>query len=250
MQRLHEQDLAGWLLDGGNGEEWEHLCLPAIQPDGSALWPEKHSIERLRVMEDAAPYVFSGQYRQLPSPPAGGFFKPDRIEIVDALPAEFIKEVRAWDLAASENEGDWTAGPRMLKTKENMIYIVDMVRGRWGPDVHCRIGSLEEKVFLYSGLMVVHCRIGSLEVRLQRLRHSFDVHCRIGSLEEAIEAQEAYFIVHCRIGSLEVTGGVTLQHVVVHCRIGSLEESSRTTPIFCHVHCRIGSLEVIYYQNI
>jgi phage terminase large subunit-like protein len=53
---------------------------------------------------------------------------------VDALPAEFIKEVRAWDLAASENEGDWTAGPRMLKTKENMIYIVDMVRGRWGTD--------------------------------------------------------------------------------------------------------------------
>jgi predicted phage terminase large subunit-like protein len=134
MQRLHEQDLAGWLLDGGNGEEWEHLCLPAIQPDGSALWPEKHSIERLKVMEDAAPYVFSGQYRQLPSPPAGGFFKPDRIEIVDALPAEFVKEVRAWDLAASENEGDWTAGPRMLKTKDNIIYIVDMVRGRWGPD--------------------------------------------------------------------------------------------------------------------
>ncbi|RKG35599.1 terminase, partial [Acinetobacter sp. WCHAc060007] len=67
-----------------------------------------------------APYVFSGQYRQLPSPPAGGFFKPDRIEIVDALPAEFIKDVRAWDLAASENEGDWTAGPRMLKTKENI----------------------------------------------------------------------------------------------------------------------------------
>lgn len=34
MQRLHEDDLAGWLLDGGNGEEWEHLNLPAIQDDG------------------------------------------------------------------------------------------------------------------------------------------------------------------------------------------------------------------------
>ena len=134
MQRLHEQDLAGWLLDGGNGEEWEHLCLPAIQPDGSALWPEKHSIERLKVMEDAAPYVFSGQYRQLPSPPAGGFFKPDRIEIVDALPSNVVKQVRAWDLAATENEGDYTAGPRMLKTTDNQIYIVDMVRGQWGPD--------------------------------------------------------------------------------------------------------------------
>lgn len=60
MQRLHENDIAGWLLDGGNDEEWEHLCLPAIQDDGTALWPEKHDIETLRLMEQAAPYVFAG----------------------------------------------------------------------------------------------------------------------------------------------------------------------------------------------
>lgn len=134
MQRLHEEDLAGWLLDGGNGEVWEHLELSAIQPDGSALWPEKHTIQELNRMELAAPYVFSGQYRQRPSPPAGGFFKPDNIEIVDALPSEILKEVRAWDLASSENEGDFTAGPRMVKGKDNIIYIVDMVHGQWGPD--------------------------------------------------------------------------------------------------------------------
>jgi len=134
MQRLHEEDLAGWLLDGGNGEVWEHLELAAIQPDGSALWPEKHDIETLRRMELAAPYVFSGQYMQRPSPPAGGFFKPDNIEIVDALPADIVKSIRAWDLAASENEGDWTAGPKMIKTSDNIIYIADMVRGQWGPD--------------------------------------------------------------------------------------------------------------------
>ncbi|WP_353161909.1 phage terminase large subunit [Acinetobacter guillouiae] len=134
MQRLHEEDLAGWLLDGGNGEVWEHLELSAIQPDGSALWPDKHTIQELNRMELAAPYVFSGQYRQRPSPPAGGFFKPDNIEIVDALPSEILKEVRAWDLASSENEGDFTAGPRMVKGKDNIIYIVDMVHGQWGPD--------------------------------------------------------------------------------------------------------------------
>ena len=33
MQRLHEMDLAGWLLDGGNGEEWTHINLPAIIDD-------------------------------------------------------------------------------------------------------------------------------------------------------------------------------------------------------------------------
>lgn len=134
MQRLHEEDLAGWLLDGGNGEVWEHLELSAIQPDGSALWPAKHSIEALNRMELAAPYVFSGQYRQRPSPPAGGFFKPDNIEIVDALPADIIKEVRAWDLASSENEGDYTAGMRQAKGKDGYIYIVDVQHAQLGPD--------------------------------------------------------------------------------------------------------------------
>lgn len=134
MQRLHEEDLAGWLLDGGNGEEWEHLCLAAIQDDGTALWPAKHTIQRLRVMEETSPYVFSGQYLQRPAPPAGGFFKPDRIEIVDAIPTDIIKECRAWDLAATENEGDYTAGPKLAKAPDNTIYITDMLRGRWGPD--------------------------------------------------------------------------------------------------------------------
>ncbi|WP_353141330.1 phage terminase large subunit [Acinetobacter pragensis] len=134
MQRLHEEDLAGWLLDGGNGEVWEHLELSAIQPDGSALWPAKHSIEVLNRMELAAPYVFSGQYRQRPSPPAGGFFKPNNIEIVDALPADIIKEVRAWDLASSENEGDYTAGMRQAKGKDGYIYIVDVQHAQLGPD--------------------------------------------------------------------------------------------------------------------
>lgn len=134
MQRLHEEDLAGWLLDGGNGEEWEHLELSAIQPDGSALWPAKHSIEVLNRMELAAPYVFSGQYRQRPSPPAGGFFKPDNIEIVDALPADIIHQVRAWDLASSENEGDYTVGVREAKSRDGYIYIVDVERAQLGPD--------------------------------------------------------------------------------------------------------------------
>lgn len=134
MQRLHEEDLAGWLLDGGNGEVWEHLELSAIQPDGSALWPEKHSIEVLNRMELAAPYVFSGQYRQRPSPPAGGFFKPDNIEIVDALPADITHQARAWDLASSENEGDFTAGVREAKGRDGYIYIVDVQHAQLGPD--------------------------------------------------------------------------------------------------------------------
>ncbi|AQW28650.1 phage terminase large subunit [Ralstonia syzygii subsp. celebesensis] len=133
MQRLHEHDLAGWLLDGGNGETWEHVCLPAIQADGTALWPEKHTIEDLRRMEKAAPYVFAGQYLQRPAPPEGGVIKPDAINVIDALPAESIKWVRGWDLAASV-DGDHTAGAKLGKLPDGRFIIGDMVRLRCGPD--------------------------------------------------------------------------------------------------------------------
>ncbi len=133
MQRLHETDLAGWLLEGGNGETWEHVCLPAIQEDGTALWPAKHTIEDLRRMERAAPYVFAGQYLQRPSPPEGGMFKPNQIEIIDALPAVPIKWVRGWDLAASV-DGDYTAGAKLGKLPDGRFVIGDMVRDRLTSD--------------------------------------------------------------------------------------------------------------------
>lgn len=139
MQRLHEKDLAGWLLGGGNGETWEHLCVPAWNEDGTPLWPEKHDAETLKRMETAAPYVFAGQYRQKPSPPAGGTIKPDQLQVVDALPAGPIEWVRGWDFAATEKsvsaaDPDWTAGGRLGRMRDGRFVIADMVRLRAGPD--------------------------------------------------------------------------------------------------------------------
>ncbi|WP_442596323.1 phage terminase large subunit [Parapusillimonas sp. JC17] len=62
MQRIHHHDLSGYLLRGGSGEQWHHLCLPVLidnaqaypaenthgivvphgLPDGW-LWPYKHN---------------------------------------------------------------------------------------------------------------------------------------------------------------------------------------------------------------
>lgn len=133
MQRLHENDMTGFLLNGGSGEEWEHLCLPAITDDGEALWPEKHTIDRLRQMEAADPYTFAGQYMQIPSPLSGGIFKPDNIEIVEALPLGSIEWIRGWDFA-STTTGDWTAGGKLGRMKDGRLLIADMVRLRVGPD--------------------------------------------------------------------------------------------------------------------
>lgn len=132
MQRLHEHDLAGWLLDGGNGEQWDHLCLSAWQDDGTPLWPEKHTASDLLRMETAAPYTFAGQYRQRPSPPKGGIFEPDQLQVVDAMPAAVTQWMRGWDLG-STTAGDWTAGAKVGRLRDGRFIIADMVRMREGP---------------------------------------------------------------------------------------------------------------------
>lgn len=133
MQRLHENDLAGWLIDGGNGEEWEHLCLSAIRPDGTALWPEKHDIETLMKMQEAAPYTFAGQYQQTPSPAEGNIFKPGNIDVVDAVPVG-TRFVRAWDLASTADGGDWTAGPKLGVMPDGRYIVADMARFQGAPE--------------------------------------------------------------------------------------------------------------------
>ena len=136
MQRLHQRDLAGWLLGekpgvdpGGNGEVWEHLCMPVWQADGTPLWPEKHDAEALRRMEKAAPYVFAGQYRQLPAPPQGGHFKPDLIGTVDAIQAGVVEWCRGWDLAGTI-DGDFTVGAKLGRLSDGRYIVADVKRDR------------------------------------------------------------------------------------------------------------------------
>ena len=137
MQRLHERDLSGWLLNGGNGEEWDHVCLPALREDGSALWPEKHTQDDLLRMQAASPYTFAGQYQQRPAPPEGNIFRPDRLGIIDAVPVG-TRFVRAWDLAATTagpgRDPDWTAGAKIGITPDGRWVIADMARLRGGPE--------------------------------------------------------------------------------------------------------------------
>ena len=128
MQRLHENDLSGYLLADNDDDEWQHLKLPAIQADGTALWAQKHSIEKLHQMQIASPYMFAGQYMQEPAPLDGGVFKPSNIEIIDAVPQGNIKWVRGWDLGATVG-GDPTAGVKLGKLPDGRLVIADVVHG-------------------------------------------------------------------------------------------------------------------------
>ena len=76
MQRLHDDDLCGFLLDlkkQGIGEEREELIIPAIaesddgfRKSGESVFPKLFPIAILNQMKDESPVVFSTQYQQNP----------------------------------------------------------------------------------------------------------------------------------------------------------------------------------------
>lgn len=92
MQRLHERDLSGAILERGN---FEHLLLPAEfdgsrakttsigfsdprKKDGALLWPERFDrteIDQLKT--DLGPDESEGQLNQNPIPAGGGTFNKD-----------------------------------------------------------------------------------------------------------------------------------------------------------------------------
>lgn len=63
---------------------------------------------------------------------SGDFFQRDWFEVVGAAPVILIDQVRYWDRAASEegSKGSWTAGVRMGRAANGLIYIIDVVRLR------------------------------------------------------------------------------------------------------------------------
>ncbi len=151
--RWHEEDLAGKLLpDGWNGEsgkflcsdghEWDVLCIqakcevdndPLGRARGEYLWPEWFDRKHWETFENQ-PITWNSLFQQRPSPLDGGIFKPGKIQVIDAIPAESIKWVRAWDLASVADDGDWTVGGKLGKLQDGRYLIADIERGQWGPD--------------------------------------------------------------------------------------------------------------------
>lgn len=146
MQRLHEDDMTGYLLNGGSGEEWTHLCLPAIRDDGTALWPDKHSIEALRKMEQADSYTFAGQYQQRPSPLGGGLIKGEWFVKYDILPKLLYRKIFADTAQKTGERNDYSVFQCWGRGEDGRIYLIDQVRGKWeAPEMKRRAVAFWQK---------------------------------------------------------------------------------------------------------
>ena len=134
MQRIHEEDMSGFLLDGGTGEEWTHLNIPVRSPEGEPLWPEKHNSEELAIMERADRYTFSGQYMQQPIPDEGIFFTKASFNWYENLPKD-LNYYGASDYAVTDGGGDFTEHGIFGIDPNGDIYITDWWSGQTKSDV-------------------------------------------------------------------------------------------------------------------
>ena len=129
MQRVHEEDLSGFLLNGGSGEVWEHLNLPALDENNIPLWEEKHTFEELEQIRQANRYNFAGQYMQQPAPSEGGEWRRDWFVIKDKseIPLNSLKWELFIDGAYTKNTANDPSGFQIGAKWENNYVILSSI---------------------------------------------------------------------------------------------------------------------------
>lgn len=125
MQRLHEHDLCGYLMEL-ESDEWEVLSVPCISynEDGEeeALWPFKHTIEELHKIESANQFVFDTQYMQNPKPLEGLMYS--KLRTYDILPME--QSIRKNYTDTADKGADFLCSVCYVETPSGM-YVTDVL---------------------------------------------------------------------------------------------------------------------------
>jgi predicted phage terminase large subunit-like protein len=148
MQRVHVDDLTGFLLD--QSDEWEVLSLPAIaeydeevrigadrfyrRKLGSPLSPEREPLDVLEQMKlQIGSDAFSAQYQQAPAPPGGAMIKRAWVKPYSELPptSSRLLVVQSWDTASKGGpDNDWSVCTTWIVARNRRWYLVDVWRQR------------------------------------------------------------------------------------------------------------------------
>jgi predicted phage terminase large subunit-like protein len=107
-QRLHEDDLAAYLMSGKDVREWSALILKGIDDAGNALYPEVQSLKYLRDLQEKQPFVFSSQIQQEPVPSGGALFKPEWFVLLDFEPTILATFITADTAETNKSYNDAT----------------------------------------------------------------------------------------------------------------------------------------------
>lgn len=107
-QRLHEDDLAAYLLASNDGYKWHEVIIKSIDEAGNAMYPEAQPLEMLLKKQEFDPYVFASQYQQNPIPAGGALFKPDWFVMLEEEPDIIYSFITADTAETSKSYNDAT----------------------------------------------------------------------------------------------------------------------------------------------
>src|SRR5208282_1933469 len=147
MQRLHQQDLTGFLLEQGG---WEHVKLPAVAQDDIRVplsdlrtheWKAGEPLDLVRVplfvldrlRKQLGADFFTAQYMQDPVPPGGNMLKREWLREFDFTPAPQSGDqvVQSWDTGMKATDtSDYSVCLTFLVCNKNQYFLIDVYRAR------------------------------------------------------------------------------------------------------------------------
>ena len=220
MQRLHEDDMIGHVLDCA---PFELLAFPAIaqedevhrietpfgtlvhsRQEGEPLHPAR---EPLEVLEKQRQFLgtafFAAQYLQSPTPPGGGLVKLDWFNRYDpARKPQFARIVQSWDCASKANQlADYSVCTTWGVTRLKEVYLLHVYRARLEyPDLKRKIREQAEEQ--RAGIVLIEDAASGIQLlqelkregfaRLRQVKPLGDKVMRMAAQTPAIEGGRVY----------------------------------------------------------
>lgn len=141
MQRLHADDLSGYLLAKGR---WEHLCLPAVatkmhtvsvgdftytRQAGEALHADREPLPLLEETKTALGSAnFAAQYQQAPLAASSAIVRREWFGRFEAWPQGRI--VQSWDTAMKAGAAHDASACATFVQKDGVHYLIDLLAVR------------------------------------------------------------------------------------------------------------------------
>lgn len=143
-QRVHENDLCGYVLKQGG---YEHLCLAAEfdghrsktslgwkdprENDGDLLWEDRFGREELdELKQRLGSYAAAAQLQQRPAPAGGGLFQDSWWKFWSDFPASMDEIIQSWDMSFKGGKGGSYVVCQVWGRIGGQFYLLDQLRKR------------------------------------------------------------------------------------------------------------------------
>jgi predicted phage terminase large subunit-like protein len=185
MQRLHQDDLTGHLIEKGG---FHVLGLPAMATEpreypigegtiyrrqaGEPLHDKRESTATLeQIKTSVGSRIFAAQYQQTPVPAEGNLFKAEWLRRYRTAPShEFTQIVQSWDTAGTMSErADYSVCTTWGVARSD-YYLLDVLRGRW--EFPALLRRVQEHAGAYGAHRIVIEDAGSGAALIQSLRQT------------------------------------------------------------------------------